>query len=104
MKYNKLVRDKIPEVIKKNGGKAKFHIADKDEYLEKLFEKFGEEINEFLKGKNEEELADVFEVTDALHEALIKYYRLNKSKAKKIQAKKAKERGRFSKRIILEEA
>ena len=104
MKYDKLVRDKIPEVLKKNGCKSKFHVADRDEYLEKLFEKFGEEINELLKAKNEEEMADVLDVMDALSDTLIKYFKLNRRKIRKIQINKARERGRFKKMIILEEA
>lgn len=104
IKYNKLVRDKIPEIIKRKGGRPKFHIANDEDYLEKLFEKFGEEVNEFLKAKNEEELADVCEVMDAIFDALADYYRIDKKKAKDLQIKKAKERGRFKKRIILEEA
>ena len=104
MKYDKLVRDRIPEIIKKKGGKPKFHIADDDEYLEKLFEKFGEEINEFLEAKNKEELADVCEVMDAIIDALADRFMINMRKVKAIQVNKAKERGQFRKRIILEEA
>ena len=104
MRYDKLVRDKIPEIIKKKSGKPKFHIADKDENLEKLFEKLNEEVNEFLKAKDEEELADVVEVMDAIFDAFVDYFKLDRKKVKRIQAKKAKERGRFKKRIILEEA
>ena len=104
MKYNKLVRDKIPDIIRQKGGKPQFYIADKLKYLERLFEKLNEEINEFLKAKSEEELADVCEVTDAILSALVEYYGLDKVKVKAIQRNKAKERGRFKKRIILEEA
>ena len=104
MKYDKLVRDKIPEIIEQKGGQCTIRVADEKQYLEKLFEKLNEEVNELFNAKNEEELADVREVMDAISDALADYFKLDKSKVKIIQIKKANERGRFRKRIILEEA
>ncbi len=100
MKYDKLVRDKIPEIIKKKGGRAKTHVADDKEYEQKLHEKLREEVDEFLQQPNEEELADVMEVLDAI----IRLHILDKKKVQAIQKEKAEERGRFEKQIILDEA
>ena len=100
MKYNKLVRDKIPEHIKKRGGKPTAHIADKSEYWKKLKEKLFEEVEEFKSNENIEELADILEVLDAI----IDYKGFNKKEISSIKKDKAKERGKFKKRIILDES
>ena len=100
MKYNKLIRDKIPEHIKNKGGVPFTHIADEKEYWQKLKEKLSEEVEEFKKDENIEELADVFEVIDAV----IDYKRFNKAEIETLKEKKAEEKGRFKKRIILDES
>lgn len=99
-KYNKLVRDKIPEIIKKKGGKYKIHIANRKEYWEKLKEKLSEEIKEFSENETIEEFADILEVLDVARD----YKKFNKTKLEAIKKKKAKERGGFKKGIILEES
>ena len=100
MKYNKLIRDKIPEIIEKKGGKAIVHIADKEEYSTKLSEKLQEEVDEFMKDKNLEEIADIAEVLEALAIDLKGTW----EEVQKIKHKKAEERGKFKKKIILEES
>ena len=100
MQYDKLVRDKIPAIVNKSGGKAIYHTAKNKEYAQKLKEKLTEEVIEFLKSDDTEELADIIEVVEAL-------VMLKKSTLKKVLAlkkKKHRERGGFSKRIILEES
>lgn len=100
MKYNKLVRDKIPEIIKKKGGVAITHIATDKEYWEKLKGKLVEESKEFVENPSEEEIADILEITDAI----CSYKKFNKKKIAVIKKKKLKERGGFKKRIILDES
>ena len=100
MKYNKLVRDKTPEYIEKKGGKPVFHIAGTDEYWKKLKEKLREEIEEFTKDENIEEIVDILEVI----EAIIKHKKFTNKDITAVKSLKAKERGGFKKGIILEEA
>ncbi len=100
MKYNKLVRDKIPEYIKSKGATPISHIADEAEYWQKLKEKLFEEIEEFNKDENAEEIADILEVL----EAVIKYKKFNMEEVLEIKEKKALDRGKFNDRIILDES
>ena len=99
MKYDKLVRDNIPEIIKKDGKSAKVHIADDVEYDKRLKEKLLEEANEFAESGNPEELADVLEVVYAI--AINKG--IHKVQLESIVQKKRNEKGSFEKRIVLDE-
>ena len=99
MKYNKLVRDKIPEIIKKKGKIPITHTADDDEYWEKLKEKLNEEIDEFFRDGNEEELADILEVIYGICE----FKKIDKENLENLRKMKARKRGGFSKKIILDE-
>lgn len=99
MKYNKLVRDKIPEIIKSKGAVPITHIASDKEYRQKLKDKLYEEVNEFLENPNKEELADILEVVDALCDL----YKIDKNKLEQIRKEKAEKRGGFKDKIILEE-
>jgi predicted house-cleaning noncanonical NTP pyrophosphatase (MazG superfamily) len=100
MEYNKLVRDKIPEYIKSKGGKPLTHIADEKEYWQKLKEKLQEEVNEFVEAETIEETADILEVI----EAIINFKKFDKDELQKVKNKKADERGKFNKKVILEKS
>ncbi|MDE2096758.1 MAG: nucleoside triphosphate pyrophosphohydrolase [Patescibacteria group bacterium] len=100
MRYNKLVRDKIPEYIKSKGGVPITRIADDKEYWEKLKEKLLEEIKEFSENEVIEEMADIQEVI----EAMCDYKNFNKESISMVRNKKIEERGAFKKKIILEES
>jgi len=100
MIYNKLVRDNIPEIIKNKGRNPKIHTANDAEYWFKLKDKLKEEVEEFLKDSNEEEIADIQEVIDAI----CKYKNFSKENIESIKKKKALERGIFNNKTILDEA
>ncbi|MDP3975220.1 MAG: nucleoside triphosphate pyrophosphohydrolase [Candidatus Jorgensenbacteria bacterium] len=98
-KYNKLVRDRIPAIIKGKGEIAVTHIASEEEYRTKLKEKLREEVEEFSKDVNTDELADILEVVYALADSIS----LSREDLEKIRDTKARERGAFKERIILDE-
>ena len=64
--YHKLVRDKIPEMIREQGETPVFRILEQEEYLKELDRKLDEEIREYQEDKSLEELADVLEVMLAI--------------------------------------
>ena len=64
--YNKLVRDKIPEIIESNNETCKTRILDNAEYLQELNKKLKEEMTEYLESGDIEELADLEEVLRAI--------------------------------------
>lgn len=99
MKYDKLVRDKIPEIIRSKGETPVVHIADTKEYLAKLKIKLTEEVTEFLRDENVEELADILEVVYALGGRL----GTSATRLEALRKKKADERGGFEQGIVLEE-
>jgi predicted house-cleaning noncanonical NTP pyrophosphatase (MazG superfamily) len=99
-RYDKLVRDKIPEYIRSKGGTPVAHIAAGTEYWQKLKEKLSEEVAEFGRDENIEELADILEVIDAIAE----FKKFSQEAIGQERTRKANERGRFRERIILEES
>ena len=95
--YNKLVRDKIPEIIEKNGSKCTCRIMSEETYLDCLDTKLFEEVTEYDMDKSKEEIADILEVLMAIAKA--RGYEWSDIIA--IQEKKREERGGFEQRILL---
>jgi len=96
-KSEKLVRDKIPNIIKKNDGDPLTYIADEKEYWQKLKEKLIEEIKEFFKEESKEEFVDIIEVMNAIGN----FKNFKKEEIERLRIKKALKKGTFKKRIIL---
>ena len=97
MVCNKLVRDKIPAIINAQGKKANTRILNDAEYLRALEVKLDEEVSEYHKDRNLEELADILEVIYALTESS------GHSMEELLEAceKKRQERGGFRDRVFL---
>lgn len=93
--YNKLVRDRIPEILDRKGVAYEKRIASPEEYKIELIKKLNEEISEFSEDPSSEELADIIEVVEALKK-LPDYADVGE-----VRKKKAEDRGAFAGRIIL---
>lgn len=103
-KYDKLVRDRIPEIIRLRGGVPVYRQADAEEYRRRLGDKLCEEAAEYAKAEDadqaKEELADVLEVVHAAAEAL----GASMHDIEALRVRKAEERGAFKERLVLEQA
>lgn len=64
--YDKLVRDRIPEIIKSSGNKCEIEVVSDEVALEYLYKKLNEEVGELLEDKNLDEIADCLEVLFAI--------------------------------------
>lgn len=97
--YNKLVRDRIPEIIDSEPGrKSQYRILDDNEYLIQLNKKIIEESNEFIEENSIEELGDLMEVINAIMK--LKGYSMEE--VIKVMKAKADKKGAFNEKIYLE--
>ena len=97
--FNKLVRDKIPEIIKRNGEKPEIEILDDQRFLQELHKKLFEEVGEFVEEDSLEELADLLEVVYAI----VRLKKIDLNEVEKIRKEKAEKRGAFEGKIFLKE-
>lgn len=99
IQYNKLVRDLIPEIIQSSGKSCITAILSDEDYLRMIDAKLDEELAEYHKDQNIEELADLLEVLYAAARA--RGYTLEQLEA--VRTEKAANRGTFEKRLLLKE-
>jgi len=98
-KYNKLVRDKIPDVLESAGLDYTAYTVSNDELKNYLGKKLTEEVTEFLERPSLEELADIQEVMNGILQA----YCWTETDLEHMATSKREERGAFTKGIILRE-
>ncbi|UOQ92143.1 nucleoside triphosphate pyrophosphohydrolase [Halobacillus shinanisalinarum] len=101
--YNKLVRDRIPEIIEGKGKSIRTRILNEEEYIDSLKNKLQEEVNEYLAADNDqealEELADLLE----LIRAVTKIHDSSIEQVEKIRREKSDQRGSFHNQVYLVE-
>jgi len=98
--YGKLVRDRIPGIIRSKGEKCETHVAGDEEYRSLLALKLVEEAKEFAEEPGVDELADVLEVIEAIHAV----YGIDPDKTGAARLEKRGKRGGFEERIVLDRA
>ena len=99
-KYNKVIRDKIPEIIADSGKKCNLKQLDDESFLTELEKKLIEEVNEYAESKDVEELSDLLEVIYRISELR----GVNSDKLDKIRKDKAEKRGKFASNLFLIDA
>ena len=99
-KYNKVVRDKIPEIIEESGKKYNLKQIDDASFLVEIEKKLIEEVNEYSESKDIEELADILEVIYRISELR----GVNSDELDEIRKEKAEKRGKFDDNLFLIDA
>lgn len=98
--YDKLVRDRIPEIINREGRECGVEVMTDEDYRHALLEKVSEEAQEVSSAAQDDlvtEIADLFEVIDAV----IAAFHLDREAILAVQKQRQMERGGFEKRIKL---
>ena len=98
-RYDKLVRDRIPEIIESSGRPCRTYTVEGDELYAYLDRKLDEEVSEFRSDRNLEELADIMEVLFALAANLGH----TEEELISLRDRKRDDRGGFYKGIVLED-
>jgi predicted house-cleaning noncanonical NTP pyrophosphatase (MazG superfamily) len=100
-KVDKLIRDKLPQIMRASGIKVFVRVMEKDEYLKRLKDKILEEAKEVIASRSEkemrEELADLLEVMLAL----AKIHGMEFTDIQQTAQTKRLEKGGFDDKILL---
>jgi len=99
IRYNKLVRDKIPEIIEQSGKECTVEVMDDETYIKYLDQKLNEELAEYQEDKALEELADLLEVIYAV----VKARGYSMEELESCRRQKIEKRGGFEKKLLLKE-
>ena len=95
--HNKAVRDKIPEIIQKDGYTCNIQTLSDEKFLLEIEKKLSEEVTEYQNDKTPEELTDILEVIYKI--AQLKG--ISKEELEKIRVKKLQDKGGFEKNLFL---
>lgn len=98
MIYNKLIRDKIEEIMLSKGCKPVTRTLSDEEYASELDKKLVEEINEYIESKEVMELVDIEEII----RAILQLRGISYEEFENMRNEKVLKRGAFNNRVFLE--
>ncbi|KRE45826.1 nucleoside triphosphate pyrophosphohydrolase [Paenibacillus sp. Soil522] len=98
--YNKLVRDKIPQIIEANGKKCEVKVLSQDEYLQMLKVKLQEELDEFQSAEENKQLDELADLVEVVY-GIIASKGVDIEAFERIRLKKKEERGGFEDKLLL---
>jgi predicted house-cleaning noncanonical NTP pyrophosphatase (MazG superfamily) len=99
--YNKLVRDRIPEIISQTGKNYSTRILDQSEYVKELKKKSLEELEEYMNANNNDEaLKELADLLEVIH-ALVENHGVSIEKVEELRRQKAEKHGGFKEKFYL---
>lgn len=99
--YNKLIRDKIPEIIREKGSDCKTKTLSSVDFYKELVKKVSEEASGILGAKNKKELiSEIADVLDVINE-IKKVKKITSKQILRTQEENNKRKGGFKKHIYL---
>jgi len=101
VRYNKLIRDKIPGVARKAGWEPTIRVLTKNEFFDEVKKKISEEARELIRAKDKKGIADEIVDIQELLEVLTLETGLTRAEIKKMQTIKREKRGGFKKKLFL---
>jgi len=97
---NKLIRDKIPEIMEKNGKTFELRILNDNEYREMLNKKLHEELQEFDEANDSEQLAELADMVEVIY-AIVESKGVSIEEFEQVRLSKKKDRGGFAQKLFL---
>ena len=97
MKYNKAVRDKIPDIINESGANCIVETLSDEQFLPEMEKKLREEVEEYFKSRSPVELADVIEVIYRI----VELRNISREELEEMRIEKLETRGGFKKNLFL---
>ena len=98
--YNMLVRDYFPELMKEKDREVDFEVLDRNQYGEKLKEKFNEEVEKFRSAKSDRLLSESVDLLEVIY-AIAEHRGITESEVEFMRQLKKNRNGGFRKRIML---
>lgn len=98
--YNKLVRDKIPQIIEAQGKKAEFRVLSDADYKVILNQKLHEEFLEYTHANEEDQVEELADLVEVLY-AILESKGVSVEDFEKVRLAKREERGGFKEKLFL---